>query len=152
MGNQVTNRDDLVFLQLEECINIMLIVKNINSDYNYYNSIEIVADVPQYNSYDTTSQSQTHHICFLEREPLQNSVSADTTSLDPPNPEFQPTWQTWSMKHKPSFIVVRPEVFQCKKWRLRARFVGDDDKLESVSDAPGIAFTSEMVLVFSISK
>lgn len=138
MGNMITNRDDLAYLQLDQCTNIIVFTRSSFGNTNIFNTIEIVADTPQYNSYDTHTASQTTHICFLEREPTQKATQGDG-GLDVTNPDL---WQTWVMQHKPSFVVVRPEVFQCKTWQITARFVGDI-RSENVMQAPAIAYMSD---------
>jgi hypothetical protein len=148
MGNLVTNKDDLVFLQLEEITDILVMLRPDYQRNNIPNAIEIVADIPQYQSYDTFGQGQSKHICFLQRNSNQQADNS-TTGIDTEDP-FK--WQTWSMTTKPGYIVVRPEVFQCKSWEIKARFVGDIRPGEVVTDAEEVNYMSDFVLVFSISK
>lgn len=146
MGNWITNTSDLAYLQLDYVSDLTMSCSKADID-NIANSIEVLLDVPQFNSYDTHSETQTHHICSLERD----TSLAQTVPFDD-NAEDSSTWQTWSMKHKPGPVVVRPEVFQHKTWHVRLAFVGDSRPQTITETLPEFEYIQDYMLVFSVSK
>ena len=149
MGNVVTNVDDVYYLQLEHCTPITYSGKNDGGIDQISSPIEISVDVPHFASYDSHTQTQTHHLCFMEREPTQ----VQTQAISQPGDIFEPgTLQTWRFQKKLAPIVVKPEVLQCKTWHITAKFLDDIDSADDIARAPDTAYCSQYALVFSITK
>ncbi len=89
-----------------------------------YDSIEVFIDFPQQDSYDTTSQTNTYHICTLDREGPAATKKYTGNAGD--MLQYPAMWQKWAFKNKPSHIVMRPEVLQQKNARIRLSFVGSN--------------------------
>lgn len=89
-----------------------------------YDSIEVFIDFPQQDSYDTTSQTNTYHICTLDREGPAATKKYTGNAGD--MLQYPAMWQKWAFKNKPSHIVMRPEVLQQKNARIRLSFVASN--------------------------
>lgn len=150
LGNFVSNTDELVHLQLEECTPIML-ASQANPISNIFNSIEIQTTIPQFNSYDTFLQNQCIHMCYLDRNvgQVQTVESEGPLVTNYDNPE---TWQVWDMKHKPNVIIVRPEVFQHKRWYIQVKFFADAVNRTVLGRYGAATYMSDFAMVFSVTK
>lgn len=82
---------------------------------NYFDAIEIHVDnIPQYQSWDTRTGSQSTMIGMLVRDHavIQSSIDlASSKSLQ--------TW-TFQFSHEPMYVT--PDVWQLKTWNIRLRF------------------------------
>lgn len=152
MGNFATNADPLVYIELEYVSPLVMSTAleiAPGTPGNRYDAVEIFCDIPQYNSYDSGTQTQTMHMATLEREWGNNQtiVYADDVALNNPA-----VWQIWSFKHKKSHMVMRPEVLQKKRWRIRVVFTDDDEvgRYSNISDY--MTFINDFHMVFSVSK
>ena len=127
MGNFCNNTQDMVFVDVDYMSPVTMSTTTVqsatsNAVYNAYDAIEVLIDFPQQDSYDTTSQCNTYHICMLERDtaqPPQTMPYTNTTDI-----LFEPAMrQTWKFKHKPSHIVMRPEVLQQKSATVKLQLL-----------------------------
>ena len=82
---------------------------------NYFDAIEIHVDnIPQYQSWDTRTASQSTMIGMLTRDHgmVQSSVDADSS-------QRLQAW-TFQFSHQPMYVT--PDVWQLKTWNVRLRF------------------------------
>lgn len=91
MGNFCNNTNDLVHLEVDYMTSLTLATtattlatdgSNATTYVNMYDSIEVFTDFPQQDSYDATSQTNTYHICTLDREGLASTKKYTDTATD----------------------------------------------------------------------
>ncbi len=144
LGNFVTNVDEVVYLDVDSVSTVIgAVTSTANPVPNIFQDMEIVIDIPQSNSYDTRVQTQTRHICMIDRDISNYQTANYVDASGQTNPQ---TWQSWGFKHKPSRIALRPEVFQNKRWTINLRFI------DGTSIYDKLAWISDYMLVFSVSK
>ena len=121
LGNFTSNQDDMVQIEVDY---ITPIVAGSLISTNYWDTIEVLLDfIPQQYSYDNSTQTDTRHLAFMEKEygTLQQANYANDGFLKPSNGSR--TLQQWKFSQKPSRMVVRPEVLQNKLWNIRLKFI-----------------------------
>lgn len=128
LGNFTSTKDDVVYIEVDYMTPIILYATDLE---NVPDSIELMTDLPQFNSFDSSSQGSTQHLCFMERDMGKTSSKI----FGPPNagPPAQTDnvldsdlWQIWRFTQKPARIPVRPEVLQQKRWTLGLFFTGEE--------------------------
>jgi len=142
MGNFATNLDDVIYLQLEEAADIIA-VEGSSTPLNFFQSIRLSLDIPQQDTFECFTGSNTYHLAIMSRDPNKaqtDPYSAATWTAD------SKQWQTWGLRHKPPRIALRPEVFQQKRWQVSVTLTG----LGLMSDEYTIV--APPTLVFSLSK
>ena len=145
MGNFTSNETDIVYIDVDYVSTIVgSNSSNANPFPNEMRDLEIVAGIPQFNSWDNRTKTTTYHLCLMERDlgNVQTVSYVDASSLRNPA-----TWQSWSFKHKPSKIPVRPEVLQNKQWNIGVRAATGDGK-----ESPDVKYLSDYTIHLSISK
>lgn len=125
MGNFCTNKDDVVFIKVDHASSILVGTNTMAmSGSNRYPvqqlpAIELHADIPQYNSYDTETQGQTSLLAIFDKNMSQEQLHAQ----DGPATDNE-AFQEWQMKRPLEYITCRPEVLQQKRWRCTLKFAG----------------------------
>lgn len=150
MGSFNTNVDDMVFIEIDYVSNIIgSITSTVNPIPNIPTDMELIAYVPQQNSYDSQTQTQTYHLCLLERD--FGNTQTVSYSAAPSNIQNPATWQSWSFKHKPSKICCRPEILQAKSLTLALKFL-DSSNFFNADVNSAFQYLSNYKVVLSISK
>lgn len=143
MGSFFTNVDDMCFLQLEECTDIVCVNAN-NPTSNYLMPLRIDVDIPQQDSYEAYADNCTYQLVTLNRDATKYQSSAyDATTWLYDNAQ----WQIWHMSHKPCRIPMRPEVLQQKHWKIKISCVGSENLASDL-----YARVTPPALVFSVTK
>jgi hypothetical protein len=82
---------------------------------NYFDAIQIHVDnIPQYQSWDTRTGSQSTMIGMLVRD-----HAVLQSSIDPASSSKLQAW-TFQFDHEPMYVT--PDVWQLKTWNVRLRF------------------------------
>jgi hypothetical protein len=124
-----------VLLQLDYCSPVYMTSP---SALNYFDAIEIhVENIPQYQSWDTRTASQSTMIGMLVRDHamVQSSTLSDSSK------RIQ-AW-TYQFHHQPMYVT--PDVWQLKTWNVRLRF--SNSRSDSfLSDYTSKQFSDDIVL------
>jgi len=152
LGNFATNITDLVYLELDYVTPLFMCSTAANV-INDNRSIELLLDVPHFNSYDSSTQSQTNHLCVLDRDTSLIAATnyAPVAGSSTGNSDLPTTWQAWRYSHRPQRIPVRPEVLQQKRWSVVMQFVAQNSGTVVDTDAKYM-ITTQPKLVLSITK
>lgn len=153
LGNFATNETDVVYIEMDYMTPLFLASQSATV-INDNRSIELLLDVPQFNSFDTSTGNQTNHLCFMDRD-YGTLATNSSTSTAPRDPLDSTIWQVWKHAHKPQRIPVRPEVLQQKRWTIKLQFVDSSEPnstLQLLSTSAMYEFSVYPKLVLSITK
>lgn len=90
-------------------------ISGLDVGVNWYDAIEIHVDnIPQYQSWDTRTGSQSTMIGMLVRDHAIIQTSTAATSKD--------RLQAWTFQFEHEPMYVTPDVWQLKTWNVRLRF------------------------------
>lgn len=127
MGNFSSNQDDMIKIEVDY-ITPLLMSSDGDAPINYFDSVEVMLDyIPQQYSYDNTTQTNTCHLAFLEKNVGQVQTKTYTGPNIPADRSPEDQLQIWTFTQQPSMIVVRPEVLQNKMWNIRLKFITQDE-------------------------